>query len=60
MWQLRDPEITICTFMTKPHIRGNFIDQIGVFLNDHLLRNYSARESEFAKRATVLDAKKRI
>jgi hypothetical protein len=31
-WQLRDPEFTICKFVTKSHIRNNFIDQIKVFL----------------------------
>jgi hypothetical protein len=32
VWQLRDPEFTFCKFVTKLHIRVNFIDQLGIFL----------------------------
>jgi hypothetical protein len=31
-WQLRDLKFTIYKFMIKLYIRGNFIDQLSVFL----------------------------
>jgi hypothetical protein len=31
VWQLCDPEFTICKFMIKMHIVGKFMYQIGVF-----------------------------
>jgi hypothetical protein len=39
--QIHDPKFTIYKFVTKTHIRGNFIDQIGGFYKGymHALKN---------------------